>query len=279
MEEVQNASGLAGVFLGDPQVIYPEHYTFPSMVLPNNSWTSVREYATGVNNTMIKSKRFTVTSLGTKPTPQVADFSSRGLDPINPSILKPDILAPGVDILAAVPPKTVSVATCNYKLVTDYALDSGISMAAPHVAGVAALLKAVHQDWSPAAIRSAIMTSVEIVDNMGTTFKDQGAGLPATPLDFGAGHINPNKAMDPGLIYDLGIQDYIEFLCSLGYSKKQMSPVLRRTQWSCSQNRTNLNYPSFIAIFPKGARSKNFSRVVTNLWTAMVNMIMLERLY
>ncbi|XP_058201319.1 subtilisin-like protease SBT3 [Rhododendron vialii] len=265
MEEVQKASGLAGVFLGDPQVIYPEDYNFPSMVLTNNSWTSVREYATGVNNAMIKSMRFTVTSLGTKPAPQVAVFSSRGPDPISPGILKPDILAPGVDILAAVPPYTVSVATCNYKLVTDYALDSGTSMAAPHVAGVAALLKAVHQDWSPAAIRSAIMTSAEIVDNTGTTFKDQGAGLPATPLDFGAGHINPNKAMDPGLIFDLGIQDYIEFLCSLGYTKKQMSSVLRRNQWSCSQNRADLNYPSFIAIFPKGARSKNFNRVVTNV--------------
>ncbi|KAA8528517.1 hypothetical protein F0562_035872 [Nyssa sinensis] len=110
--------------------------------------------------------------------------------------------------------------TDMYKLVTDYALYSGTSMAVPHVAGVAALLKAVHHDWSPAAIRSAMMTTASTIDNTNTILKDQWTGLPATPLDFGAGDINPNKAMEPGLIYDMNLQDYIDFLCSLGYSKK-----------------------------------------------------------
>ncbi|KAM2429128.1 hypothetical protein ACFX1W_016770 [Malus domestica] len=145
---------------------------------------------------------------------------------------------------------------------------SGTSMAAPHVAGVVALLKAVHREWSPAAIRSVIMTTAYNLDNTRTTIKDQRDGLAATPLQFGAGHINPNRAMNPGLIYDMDVQDYIEFLCGLGYTTKQMSAVIRRNQWSCRQQPTELNYPSFIAIFNSTGNSpkaKNFTRVVTNV--------------
>ncbi|KAJ0085209.1 hypothetical protein Patl1_08920 [Pistacia atlantica] len=134
----------------------------------------------------IKSMRFLTTKLGTKPEPQVAFFSSRGLNPISPSVLKPDILAPGVDVLAAVTPNVPFMTIGNYDLVSDYELNSGTSMATPHVAGVAALLKAVHWEWSPAAIRSAIMTTAYSIDNTGSILKDETTGLPATPLDFGA---------------------------------------------------------------------------------------------
>ena len=106
----------------------------------------------------------------------------------------------------------------KYDLASEYAIMSGISMSAPHVAGVGALLKTLHPEWSPAAIRSAIMTIVYAKDNTGTILKDQWTGLSGTPLQFGAGHINPNQAMDPGLIYDTVFQDYIEFLCGLGYT-------------------------------------------------------------
>ncbi|KAF3339362.1 Subtilisin-like protease SBT3.3 [Carex littledalei] len=77
--------------------------------------------------------------------PKVAAFSSRGPNPTFPGILKPDIAAPGVSILAA--------------MQGGYQFDSGTSMACPHVSGIVALLKAVHPDWSPAAIKSAIVTT------------------------------------------------------------------------------------------------------------------------
>lgn len=80
------------------------------------------------------------TMVAPAPTPFVATYFSRGPDPVNPSILKPDVIAPEVDILAAVPPLAVSGAMGRYELVSDYTVMSGTSMSAPHVAGVVALL-------------------------------------------------------------------------------------------------------------------------------------------
>ena len=74
--------------------------------------------------------------------------------------------------------------------------------------------------------------------------------------------------MDRGLIYDIEFQDYKDFLCSLGYNGVQMRAVLRRSQWNSSQDRTEPNYPSFIAILRKMNRYpkvKNYTRVLTNL--------------
>ncbi|KAM5565725.1 subtilisin-like protease SBT3 [Rosa sericea] len=266
-EEVERAGAYAGIFITDLSFLHPSDYTVPAMILPFATGALVRDHATQVDTTKVKSITFVHTNLGTKPAPQVASFSSRGPDSITPGILKPDILAPGVDVLAAVKPDKPFMELKNYNLVTDYALKSGTSMAAPHVAGVAALLKSVHPEWSPAAIRSAIMTTAYAVDNNHTTIKDESDGLPATPLDFGAGHINPNKAMNPGLVYDMNVQDYIEFLCTLGYNDKQMKAVIRRSQWTCRQPPTELNYPSYMVIIngTDSPRTKSFSRVVTNV--------------
>ncbi|KAF5747009.1 subtilisin-like protease SBT1.7 [Tripterygium wilfordii] len=270
VQELRKKGALAGIFMTEFSILDSTEYSIPSIILPSGSGTLVRDYVTGVNEARVKSMQFVLTRLGTKPAPQVALFSSRGPDPITPAILKPDILAPGVDILAAVAPNKPYMEIGHYKLATDYALYSGTSMAAPHVAGVAALLKAVHPEWSPAAIQSSIMTTAYNLDNNGTTIRAQSLSngiVYSTPLDFGAGHINPNKAMEPGLIYDMGFQDYVEFLCGLDYTKEQMSAVLRRSHWNCSQQPTDLNYPSFIAIYNNqtASSSKKFTRVVTNV--------------
>ncbi|KAE8659118.1 hypothetical protein F3Y22_tig00116964pilonHSYRG00116 [Hibiscus syriacus] len=90
--------------------------------------------------------------------------------------------------------------------------------------------------------------------------------LPGTPLDYGAGHINPNKAMDPGLIYDIDWQGYVDFLCGLGYNDTEMKTILRQSQWNCSHEGSDVNYPSFVAMFSTGSPNvKNFTRVVTNV--------------
>ncbi|CAI9267062.1 unnamed protein product [Lactuca saligna] len=266
MEVVSNAGAYGAIFLTESLFLDPEDYSIPGILLPTRYGNEIMEYAWR-NTSIVKSMQFVSTKTGSGPAPEVAYFSSRGPDPISPHILKPDILAPGVDVLAAVRPDVPFMEAGGYDLLTDYALYSGTSMAAPHVAGVAALVKAVHRDWSPAAIRSAIMTTATKGDNKLGTIHDQWNGLTATPLGFGAGHINPNGAMDPGLIYDLDTQDYIQFLCDLGYNETQMGAVIRRSQWGCHNNHTDLNYPSFIAGFNQttSLSEKQFTRTLTNV--------------
>src|SRR6185295_744371 len=137
------------------------------------------------------------------PAPLTAAFSSRG--PITAGggdVLKPDVIAPGQDIVAAVAPPGNSGFNFN--------LYSGTSMSSPHVAGLAALLKNLHPDWTPMMIKSALMTT-------GTDVIDGGVPAPNTNpvLIFrqGAGHVKPNSAADPGLVYDHGFNDWLAFLC------------------------------------------------------------------
>ncbi|RWR85493.1 Peptidase S8/S53 domain-containing protein [Cinnamomum micranthum f. kanehirae] len=273
MHEVFRSNAEAGIFIfSDPHeslFLFPSDFNFPGLIIKSeDTIASLKQYASETVNATVREMKFVITKLRFKPAPQVAFFSSRGPDPITPGVLKPDIIAPGKDVLAAWIPNKPIARRGSDRLVTDYALLSGTSMAAPHVAGVAALLRAIHKDWSPAAIRSAIMTTATIVDNTKSAIKDEWTGLPTTPLVYGAGQINPNKAMDPGLIYDADFQDYIEFLCGLGYNSTQMGAVLRRSQWNCSSIPHELNYPSFIAFFSNTTSfpaKKNFSRVVTNV--------------
>ncbi|CAI0560751.1 unnamed protein product [Linum tenue] len=147
-------------------------------------------------------------ALGDDAAPFMASFSSRGPNVIHPCILKPDVAAPGVNILAAwsqaSPPTKLSQDRRSVK----YNFDSGTSMACPHVAALAALLKAIHPTWSSAAIRSAIMTT-------GRTITDE-RGHTATPFQFGSGQFCPSKAADPGLVYDASYTDYLLYLCSYG---------------------------------------------------------------
>ena len=131
--------------------------------------------------------------------PHTASFSSRGpLVAGGGDLLKPDLIAPGDGILAAVSPAGNSGLTYN--------LLSGTSMATPHVAGIAALLKQRHPSWSPMAIKSALMTTgSDVLDGPGTD--------PGVIFSEGAGHVAPNSAVHPGLVYDSDESDWTAFLC------------------------------------------------------------------
>ncbi|KAJ0925655.1 putative cucumisin [Helianthus annuus] len=103
-------------------------------------------------------------------------------------------------------------------------------MACPHVVGVAALLKSIHRDWSPAAIRSAMMTTADILDNNNDIIIDMITSKPGTSLDYGAGHVNPNNAMDPGLFYDIQPHDYINYLCAMGYTPHEIRIISKKPE-------------------------------------------------
>ncbi|CAN1133843.1 Subtilisin-like protease SBT1.7 [Linum perenne] len=184
---------------------------------------------------------FQGTKLGIEPSPVVAAFSSRGPNSITPEILKPDVIAPGVNILAG-----WSVATDPRRV--EFNVISGTSMSCPHVSGLAALLKAAHPEWSPAAVRSALMTTAYSTYKNGQKFQDVATGNDSTPFDHGAGHVNPVAALNPGLVYDLTADDYLGFLCALNYTDMQIKSVARKN-YTCDHRKkyrvANLNYPSF----------------------------------
>ncbi|KAL6349111.1 hypothetical protein AAG906_033767 [Vitis piasezkii] len=142
---------------------------------------------------------------------------------------------------------------------------SGTSMSCPHLSGVAALLKSAHPNWSPAAIKSAILTTADTLNLKDEPILDD-KHMPADLFAIGAGHVNPSKANDPGLIYDIEPYDYIPYLCGLGYTNAQVEAIVLR-KVNCSKESSipeaELNYPSFsIAL---GSKDLKFKRVVTNV--------------
>ncbi|KAL6889047.1 hypothetical protein ACP4OV_010073 [Aristida adscensionis] len=166
----------------------------------------IQSYAATVRTPVVRiSGAMTVVGNGVL-SPRVAAFSSRGPSPVYPAIMKPDIAAPGVNILAAV--------RDSYKFMP------GTSMACPHVSAVVALLKSIHPHWSPAMLKSAVITTASVTDRFGMPIQAEGAPRKlADPFDFGGGHINPNKAAQPGLVYDMNPTEYTKFFnCTLGPS-------------------------------------------------------------
>jgi len=134
----------------------------------------------------------------------MASFSSRG--PLG-DFIKPDVTAPGVQILAGnTPDNRFDPADGLGPEGELYQAIAGTSMSSPHAAGVAALIKAAHPSWTPGEIKSAMMTSA--VHNSATNvFKEDGV-TPADPFDMGAGSIRANRAVDPTVVFDVSATDY-----------------------------------------------------------------------
>jgi len=130
----------------------------------------------------------------------MASFSSRG--PLG-DFLKPDVTAPGVQVLAGTTPQPDQTTADNGPTGNLFMAIAGTSMSSPHSAGVSALIKAAHPDWTPAMIKSALMTSAAqgVVKENGTT--------PADPFDAGAGSIRANLAVNPTLVFDETYDDFV----------------------------------------------------------------------
>jgi subtilisin family serine protease len=155
--------------------------------------------------------------------PQMAGSSSRGPNVANANIMKPDVAAPGTDILAGVTADLTrdqrNAVAAGATAPTNWAFYSGTSMASPHVAGLAALLKQKNPGWTPAAIKSALMTTAMMTKadgQNGAVAWDATARTTGTlPWGQGSGFVQPNGAANPGLVYDATEIDYARFLCGL----------------------------------------------------------------
>ncbi|MCZ6475418.1 MAG: S8 family serine peptidase [Gammaproteobacteria bacterium] len=208
LERVEQAGAIAAVVYnnnGDPIVMNGDADTvgIPAvMIATADGQTLVDEL---LAETVVRIELSKGTFIERSETGNVmAEFSSRGPSPGGLDFLKPDVTAPGVHILAAHTPDVANGLTGER-----YQYLSGTSMSTPEVAGVAALLKEAHPEWTPSQIKSALMTSAyqEVVKETGATAAD--------PFDVGAGHIDPNRAIDPGLVYDVDFLNYAAYLCGL----------------------------------------------------------------
>ena len=193
----------------------------------------------------------------------MAAFSSRGPvgAPASDDIIKPDVTAPGVQILAgnSLTPTLGAQGELFQSI-------SGTSMSSPHVAGLLALLKQAHPEWTAAVAKSALMTTAR------QDVRKQDGETRADPFDFGAGHVDPSgrasadgSVFNPGLAYDADIWDYFGFLCDAA------PEIFLNPAATCalvvprggSTIATDLNYPSIAVSELPGA--KTVTRTVTNV--------------
>ncbi|RDY05976.1 Subtilisin-like protease SBT1.8, partial [Mucuna pruriens] len=269
---VRDAGGV-GMILANTaasgEELVADSHLLPAVAVGRIAGDQIKEYASSdPNPTAVLGFRGTV--LNVRPSPVVAAFSSRGPNMVTRQILKPDVIGPGVNILAgwteAIGPSGMPSDTRK----TQFNIMSGTSMSCPHISGLGALLKAAHPEWSPSAIKSALMTTAYNHDNTKSPLRDAAGGTLSTPWAHGAGHVNPQKALSPGLVYDASTRDYIKFLCSLDYTPDHIQLIVKRPGVNCTKKFSDpgqLNYPSFSVLFGR-KRVVRYTRTLTNVGDA-----------
>lgn len=201
---VKQAGGVGMILMNvTPNSLNADLHYVPSVHVQDTARAAILAYISGQGAAATASIS---AAFAGDPAPAIAEFSSRGPSSASGDQIKPDISAPGVDVLAAVSPPGNNGRSFD--------LLSGTSMSSPHIAGLAALLKDAHPDWSPAMIKSAMMT----------TAYDLISG--ADPFAQGAGHVQPNSMANPGLVYDNGFIDWLGFLCGTGQLQASYCPSI-----------------------------------------------------
>jgi len=249
---VKEAGGV-GVVLANtsPNSLNADLHSLPTVHVSNTDGAAIKAYVSG-NPGATASLGAGQKVVGAEA-PTVASFSSRGPALAGEGdVLKPDVMAPGVDVLAAVSP--VSHGGRNFDF------ESGTSMSSPHIAGIATLLRQLHPKWTPMMVKSALMTSASSLDNKGNPITADTGG-PADAFAYGSGEVTPNSAADPGLVYDSNVIDWGRFLCGTGEltAKNTVCRIVG------SADPSDLNAPN-IAIGDL-AGSQTVPRTVTNVGT------------
>lgn len=242
---VKQAGGV-GMILWNPtpNSLDADFHSVPTIAVDTPTGTAIKTYAATANPTASLTA-----GVPTKvEAPVVAGFSSRGPSLFSGGdLLKPDIMAPGLSVIAAVAPPNH-----NGNL---YDVESGTSMATPHIAGVAALLLSKHPNWTPMEVKSAMMTTASTTTNAGNP-------IAGTPFDYGSGEVDPAAAFDPGLVYNSGPVDWLEYLCGVG-----IALLYSDGSTTCDRvpaiDASDLNYPTIAIGALTG--SQTVTRTVTNI--------------
>ncbi|KAJ1288112.1 hypothetical protein BS78_02G065000 [Paspalum vaginatum] len=258
------SAGAAGAVVAGKATDAAFAQPLPALVVTEGQFDDILAYFNSTSNPVGTIERTETTVNPQAPIP--ASFSSPGPNRITPEILKPDLSAPGIDIMASWSLHSPPSDDPDDKRRAQYIFETGTSMACPHASGAAAYVKSFHRDWSPAMIMSALITTATPMNTPGNADTND--------LKYGAGQLSPAKARDPGLVYDASEGDYVAMLCTQGYNATQLALIIGSNATACAAGNGSttagsagdLNYPSMAALVEPG---KNFTvafpRTVTNV--------------
>ena len=211
-QAVKDAGGIGMVLVNvTPGSLDNDFHAVPTVHLQSDARDALLAYVRGTDaGKTLTLHGSNITGVET-PTPVIAGFSSRGPMLADGSdILKPDLTAPGVAILAATQNGVGEDPTFGFK--------SGTSMSSPHIAGLAALYLGERPNATPGEIKSAMMTTAyDTVNDDGSTSTD--------PFAQGAGHVDPTRFFEAGLIYDNGPQEWLQFLQGKNLIDSGVEPI------------------------------------------------------
>ncbi|CAN1322941.1 CO(2)-response secreted protease, partial [Linum perenne] len=269
-EEAVSSQGGVGVILVNDLTrrVASTFRSFPAVVVSSTKAAEIISYINSTKNP-VATILPTVAATKYKPAPEIAYFSARGPSLTSANIIKPDIAAPGVNIVAAWMGNDLNE-TPEGKDPPLYNVLSGTSMSCPHVSGLAAVVKSHNPSFGPSHIKSAIMTTASDLNNDKSPITTH-SGAVATAYDYGAGEMSPTAPLQPGLVYETTTVDYLNFLCYHGYNTTTIKLIANSipADFACPKDSSldlisNINYPS-ISVKMSGQQSKNVSRTLTNV--------------
>ncbi|AQL00148.1 Putative subtilase family protein [Zea mays] len=288
LDTANNVSAAGVIFYLDPFVLgfqlNPTPMRMPGLIIPSSDDSKV--FLAYYNDSLVRDETSgQVVSFGGvakilgglnpdygNSAPKVMFYSARGPDPedntlSNADILKPNLVAPGNSIWGAWSSLGLDSAEFSGE---SFAMLSGTSMAAPHVAGLAALIKQKFPSFSPAAIASALSTTTTLSDRQGKPIMAQrtysnpdSTQSPATAFDMGNGFVNATAALDPGLVFDCSYDDFFSFLCGINGSSPVVTNYTGNSCVASAMTGADLNLPSItIAVLNQ---TRSITRTVTNV--------------
>ncbi|MFC5379236.1 S8 family serine peptidase [Aquipuribacter nitratireducens] len=252
---VAQAGGVGTVLANvAPSSLDPDFHSVPTVHVDEVAGAEIKDYVGSVAGATVAFEVGDTTGGEPTPLPQIAGFSSRGPTlAAGSDIIKPDIAAPGVAVVAAVAPGPNNG--------NDFNAISGTSMSSPHVAGLGALVLGENPLWHPSTVKSAMMTTADDI-------KDTDGDAETDPFVQGAGFVDPAQMLRPGLVLEAGEEEWARFYAGqglqLGEPGSEYEPLAT----------TDLNYPSIAIGQQAGPQTvtRTFRALQAGTWDVSVDV-------